>query len=76
MFNVKAVNTARKERRINKYGGIKGEAGRIRTEMRTERKNKRREEMKLEEMSLAYSQILWQLPEDRCFFAVLFHNHV
>jgi len=32
--------------------------------------------MKLEEMSLAYSKILWQLHEDWCFFVVLFHNHV
>jgi hypothetical protein len=40
--------------------------------MRTERKNKRKEEMKLEVMSLAYLQILQQLPEDWCFLLVLF----
>jgi len=70
MFNGTAVNTAPKERRINKYGRDQGEAGRIKTEMRTERKNTRREEMKLEEMLLAYLQILRQLPEDWCFLAI------
>jgi hypothetical protein len=73
MFNDKAVNTARNERQINMGG--KGEAGRINIEMRTEHKNTIREEMKLEEMSLVYLQILRQLTEDWFFIAVLFHNH-
>jgi hypothetical protein len=78
MFNGEAVNTARRERHINnKYGGgDQGEAGRIGTKMRTERKNKRKEGMKFKEMFLVYLRILRQLPEDWCFLAVLFHNHI
>jgi hypothetical protein len=72
MFNDKAVKYCSKLKTNKQIWGDQGEAGRIKTEMRTERKNKRREEMKLEEMSLAYLQFLRQLPEDWCFLTGFF----
>ena len=63
MFNDKAVKFCSKIKTNKQIWGNQGEAMRIKIEMRAERKNKRREEMKLEEMSRAYLQILRQLPE-------------
>jgi hypothetical protein len=63
MLNGKAVKYCSKLKTSKQIWGDEGEPGRIKTEMRTERKYKRREEMNLEEMSLAYLQILRQLPE-------------
>jgi hypothetical protein len=70
MLNGKIVKYCSKLKTNKQIWRDQGEAGRIKTKMRTERKNKRREEMKLEEMSLAYLQFLRQLPEDWCFLTV------